>query len=68
MFGLKKKQKNEIDDKAAGGGVKARSPLGDISKMLNASGRIALPTLQKLAEVYPKTDFIIFMEIGRAHV
>ncbi|MCP4624126.1 MAG: FHA domain-containing protein [bacterium] len=62
MFGRKKKQKNEIDDKAAGGGVKARSPLGDISKMLNASGRIALPTLQKLAELYPRTEFIVFME------
>ena len=62
MFRLKNKPKNEIDNKAAGGGVKARSPLGDIVKMLNASGRIALPTLQKLAEVYPKAEFTAFME------
>jgi hypothetical protein len=26
MFGLRKKQKNEIDNKAASGGVQARSP------------------------------------------
>ena len=62
MFGLKKKQKKDIDDKAAVDGPKARSPLGDISKMLNASGRIALPTLEKLVKVYQKTKFKIFME------
>jgi hypothetical protein len=62
MFGLKKKQKKDVDDKAAGGGVKARAPLGDISKMLNASGRIALPTLHKLVKAYRKTKFKVFME------
>jgi len=62
MFGLKKKQKKDNDDMAAVDGAKARSPLGDISKMLNASGRIALPTLQKLVKVYQKTKFKIFME------
>ena len=62
MFGLKKKQKKEIDDKAAVDGPEARSPLGDISEMLNASGRIALPTLQKLVKVYQKAQFIVFME------
>ena len=62
MFGLKKKQKKDNDDMAAVDGVRARSPLGDISKMLNASGRIALPTLQKLVKVYQKTKFKIFME------
>ena len=62
MFGLKKKQKKDVDNKIAGGGVKARAPLGDISKMLNASGRIALPTLQKVAKVYNKTKFTIFVE------
>ncbi|CAB1062053.1 hypothetical protein D1BOALGB6SA_6829 [Olavius sp. associated proteobacterium Delta 1] len=62
MFGLKKKQKQDIDDQAAVDGPKARSPLGDIAKMLNASGRIALPTLQKLVKVYPVAKFKIFME------
>jgi hypothetical protein len=62
MFGLKKKQKNDDGDSAAGDGVRARSPLGDISKMLNASGRIALPTLEKLVKVYQKRKFTIFME------
>ncbi len=62
MFGLKKKENKDIDDKAAVDGPKPRSPLGDISTMLNASGRIALPTLQKLVKVYPKIKFKIFME------
>ena len=62
MFGLKKKEKKDIDDKAAVDGPKARSPLGDISTMLNASGRIALPTLQKLVKVYQKIKFKIFLE------
>jgi hypothetical protein len=62
MFGLKKKEKKDIDDKAVVDGPRPRSPLGDISTMLNASGRIALPTLQKLVKVYQKIKFKIFME------
>jgi len=62
MFGLKKKQKKADDNIAAGDQIKPRSPLGDISKMLNASGRIALPTLEKLVKLYQKTKFRIFME------
>ncbi len=62
MFGLNKKQKKDGGVMAALGGVKTRSPLGDIAKMLNASGRIALPTLHKLAKVYQKAQFIVFME------
>ena len=61
MFGLRKKSKKTVDDHAAMGARK-KSPLGDISAMLNASGRIALPTLQKLVKVYPKTKFRMFME------
>jgi hypothetical protein len=62
MFGLGKKQKNDSEDKSAvrQGGV--GSGLGDIAKMLNASGRIALPTLEKLVKVYSKTKFAVFME------
>jgi hypothetical protein len=62
MFGLGKKNKNDGEDKSAvlkGGAV---SSLGDISKMLNASGRIALPTLEKLVKVYHKTKFARFIE------
>ena len=62
MFGLKKKQNKEIGGKMALDGPGARSPLGKVSKMLNASGRIALPTLEKLVKVYPKIKFKIFME------
>jgi len=62
MFGRKKREKKDIDDQAVVDRPKERSPLGDISTMLNASGRIALPTLQKLAKVYQKIKFKIFME------
>jgi hypothetical protein len=62
MFGLGKKQKNDSEDKSAVLKNGAGSPLGDISKMLNASGRIALPTLEKLVKVCQKTKFARFME------
>ena len=62
MFGLGKKQKNDSEGNSAVGKYGGGSQLGDISKMLNASGRIALPTLEKLAKVYSKTKFAIFME------
>lgn len=62
MFGRKKSQKKDSDDKAAPRGGKVRSPLGDIAKMLNASGRIALPTLRNFVKAYQKTKFRMFME------
>jgi hypothetical protein len=62
MFGLGKKQKNDSEEKVALRKDGAGSPRGDISKMLNASGRIALPTLEKLVKVYQKTKFANFME------
>jgi hypothetical protein len=62
MFGLKKKDKKDIDDKAEVDAPREKSPLGDIATMLNASGRIALPTLEKLVKVYNKIKFKIFME------
>jgi hypothetical protein len=62
MFGLRKKSKKSADVQPAMDGGRTRSPLGDISKMLNSSGRIALPTLQKLVKVYQKTEFKSFME------
>jgi hypothetical protein len=62
MFGLKKKQKNDVADTSPSDNVGARSPLGDISKMLNASGRIALPILEKLVKVCQEEDFNKFME------
>ena len=62
MFGLGKKQKNDGEEKFALRKDEAGSPLGNISKMLNASGRIALPTLEKLVKVYQKTKFARFME------
>ncbi len=62
MFGLKRRPKKSADEQSAMDGGRAKSPLGDITKMLNSSGRIALSTLQKLVKVYEKNKFEIFME------
>ena len=62
MFGLKKRQKMDAEGNPAVGRSQANLRLGDISKMLNTSGRIALPTLEKLVKVYQKPDFTKFME------
>lgn len=62
MFGLGKKPKNDGEDKSADVREGGRSPLGDIATMLNASGRIPLPTLEKLVKIYPKIKFAGFME------
>jgi hypothetical protein len=60
-LGLMKKQK-KTDDQSTGAGGKSKQPLGDISKMLNASGRIGLQILQKMAKVYSKLEFERFMQ------
>ena len=60
-LGLMKKQK-KTTDKSAGAGGETRTQLGDISKMLNASGRIGLQMLQKMAKVYNKEEFERFMQ------
>jgi hypothetical protein len=62
MFGLKNKHKNDAADTSPDNHIGARSSLGDISKMLNASGRIALPILEKLVKVCQEEDFNKFME------
>jgi len=60
-LGLMKKQK-KTTDKSTGAGAKTKAQLGDISKMLNASGRIGLQMLQKMAKVYNKVEFERFMQ------
>ena len=60
-LGLMKKQK-KTDDQSSGAGSKSKVPLGDISKMLNASGRIGLQMLQKMVKVYNKLEFERFMQ------
>jgi hypothetical protein len=60
-LGLMKKPK-KMDDQSTGAGGKSKAPLGDISKMLNASGRIGLQMLQKMAKVYNKLEFERFMQ------
>ena len=60
-FGLLKKQKKTADQ-GNGAGGKSRARLGDISKMLNASGRIGLHVLQKMAKVYTQLEFERFMQ------
>jgi len=60
-LGLMKKKKKTAE-KSTGAGGKTRAQLGDISKMLNASGRIGLQMLQKMAKVYNKVEFERFMQ------
>jgi hypothetical protein len=60
-FGLRKKPK-QTADQSSGAGGETRAPLGNISKMLNASGRIGLQVLQKMAKVYNKGEFERFMQ------
>ena len=60
-LGLMKKQKKTADQSTGAGG-KSKAPLVDISKMLNASGRIGLQMLQKMAKVYNKVEFERFMQ------
>ncbi len=60
-LGLMKKQKKTADQ-GTGAGGKSKEPLVDISKMLNASGRIGLQMLQKMAKVYNKVEFERFMQ------
>ena len=60
-FGLRKKPK-QTADQSSGAAGETRAPLGNISKMLNASGRIGLQVLQKLAKVYNKGEFERFMQ------
>jgi len=56
-----KKPKKTADQSIDAGG-ESRAPLGNISKMLNASGRIGLQMLQKMAKVYDKAEFKRFMQ------
>jgi len=60
-LGLMKKPKRTADQSTDAAG-ESRAPLGDISKMLNASGRIGLQMLQKMTKVYDKGDFERFMQ------
>ena len=60
-FGLLKKQ-DKTADQGNGAGGKPRGKLGDISKMLNASGRIGLHVLQKMVKVYTQLEFERFMQ------
>jgi hypothetical protein len=60
-FGLMRKQKKTADPSTGAGG-KSKKRLGDISKMLNASGRISLQMLQKISKVYTELEFERFMQ------
>ena len=61
-LGLIKKQKKIPPDEETIDGERIESPLGNISKMLNASGRIGLHALQKLVKVYKRPEFMQFMQ------
>jgi hypothetical protein len=56
------KKPKKTAEQSIGADAESRAPLGDISKMLNASGRIGLQMLQKMARVYDKMEFKRFMQ------
>jgi hypothetical protein len=60
-FGLIKKRKKSPENKNETAADDSIAPIGNIAKMLNPSGRIGLQTLQKMATVYEKPEFIRFM-------
>jgi hypothetical protein len=60
-FGLLGKQKKTAAP-SPGSGVTSKPPLGNISKMLNASGRISLQMLQKIVKVYTESEFERFIQ------
>jgi len=59
-FGLGKKHKKYHGNRGSSY-KKSTTPVGNISKMLNPSGRIGFQTLQKMANVYDKLEFIRFV-------
>jgi hypothetical protein len=61
-LGMIRKIKKNSADEALVDGERMDAPVGDISKMLNASGRIGLQTLQQLAQLYKRPDFVRFMQ------
>jgi len=61
-IGLRKKQKKSASDRDTTRGADMISQVGDISKMIKASGRIGLHSLQNLVKVNNKPQFIRFME------
>jgi hypothetical protein len=60
-FGLMKKRKKGVGDDRPATSIESVAPIGNISKMLNPSGRIGLQTLHKMVEVYEKPEFMRFM-------
>ena len=60
-FSRFKKSKDKADAPNPSPGAEAASPLGDISSMLSASGRIGLANLRKIAQENDKDSFIRFV-------
>lgn len=60
-FGLGKKHKKNTPDTETAAINKSTTPVGNIPKLLNPTGRIGLQTLQKMANVYDKLEFMRFV-------
>ena len=60
-FSRIKKQKDAVPRKGTGSAA-GQPSIGRISKMISASGRIGLPTLKRICEVYNREDFTKFMQ------
>ncbi len=60
-FSRFKKRKDKVEEPASSISSQAASPLGDISKMLSASGRIGLANLRRIAQENDKDSFMRFV-------
>ncbi len=60
-FSRFKKRKDKVEEPAASTSSQAASHLGDISKMLSASGRIGLANLRRIAQENDKDSFMRFV-------
>jgi hypothetical protein len=60
-FGLIRRRKKDPEDKSAAVPDDSVVPIGNVAKLLNTSGRIGLQTLQKMAKVYEKPEFMRFI-------
>ena len=60
-FSRFKKRKDKGEAPASATSTQTASPLGDISKMLSASGRIGLANLRRIAQENDKDSFIRFV-------
>jgi hypothetical protein len=60
-FSRFKKQKNKVDFQTASQASQTASALGELAKMLSASGRVGLANLRKICQEKDKDSFVRFL-------